>query len=179
MVDEDGHRLLNDDLFTQVQTFMVAGHETTSTAMTWTTLLLAKYPEIQQKVQEEIKGIIGKDEEITYEKLVRMKYLDNCIKESMRLYAPFIQLSRIALKDAQFGPYTIPEGTNVFVDICVAHTDGEFWKYAEKFNPERFDHISEQCFSDSYQSFRSCFSNLILFSAAFFFRNVCFSKPSF
>ncbi len=139
MVDEEGRKFTNDDLFAQVRTFMVAGHETTSMAMTWTTLLMAKYPEIQQKVQEEIKGIIGKDEEITYEKLCKMKYLDNCIKESMRLYPPALLVGRTALKDVQFGPYTVPKGTNVIMDICVAQRDGQFWKDPEKFNPDRFD----------------------------------------
>eukprot|EP00112_Aurelia_sp_Birch-Aquarium-sp1_P000792 Seg1077.10 transcript_id=Seg1077.10/GoldUCD/mRNA.D3Y31 product="Cytochrome P450 4F12" protein_id=Seg1077.10/GoldUCD/D3Y31 len=139
MKDDAGDKFADEDLNAQVRMFMIAGHETTSMSLTWTTLLLAKHPEFQERVRDEIRSILKDEEEITGDHLQKMKFLDHCIKESMRLYPAAIQTGRGCLVDVKIGPYEIPKGTVVFAGIASAHRDLEFWDDADQFNPDRYD----------------------------------------
>ena len=108
-------------------------------SLTWTTLLLAKHPEFQERAREEIRSVLNNEEEITSDHLQKMKFLDNCIKESMRLYPAAIQVGRTCMEDVKIGPYDIPKGTVVLAGIANAHRDLEFWDDADQFNPDRYD----------------------------------------
>ncbi len=139
MSQKEGMMYTDEDLFTQIEIFMIAGHETTSMALTWTILLLSKYPRVQSKVRNEIKEVIGDNEELTHDNLSKLKYLDNCIKESLRLYPPALHFARQPLKDIQIGSYAIPKGTLLFLHIGLAQRDERFWEQPNIFDPDRFD----------------------------------------
>ncbi|GFQ95239.1 cytochrome P450 4c3 [Trichonephila clavata] len=79
-----------EDIIEELITFIVAGHDTTSAAMTWTLYMLGLYPDIQKKVHEELDWIFGEDVKrpSTEDDLRDMKYLECVIKETLRLYPP-------------------------------------------------------------------------------------------
>ena len=108
-------------------------------SLTWAILLLSKHPEFQERARDEIRSILKDEEEITGDHLQKMKFLDNCIKESMRLYPVGIQIGREPREDIKIGSYEIPKGTMVALAVASAHRDLEFWDDADEFNPDRYD----------------------------------------
>lgn len=130
-------------IFSQVFGFMLAGHETTSLTMTWTIYLLSKYPEIQDKVRKEISSVLKSQTEIRWEDIDKLKYLDNCIRESLRMYPPGPFVGREPVKEEKFGPYTIPANTTLFVNFASLQRDPEFWTDPNVFNPDRFQSIGK------------------------------------
>lgn len=96
LIDSEGIR-------EEVDTFTFEGHDTTSSALTFTLLLLAHHPEAQKKILEELRGIKKDDENLNMTDLSQLKYLDRVIKESLRLYPPVPYLSRIISEDVVIG----------------------------------------------------------------------------
>lgn len=92
----DGKNLTNDEIRAEVDTFMFAGHDTTSSGISFAIYNIAKYPEIQENIFSEIKEITGTDKSkpITYKQLNELKYLDLVIKESMRVHPPIPYIGR-------------------------------------------------------------------------------------
>ncbi|KAK7031142.1 hypothetical protein VNI00_013750 [Paramarasmius palmivorus] len=87
----------DEDVLAQVPTFLVAGHETTSTAVTWALYLLTLYPEVQAKLREELVGVSTAMP--TMDELSALPYLDKFVREVLRLYPPVPATSREAVKD--------------------------------------------------------------------------------
>lgn len=100
---EDGRPLSNRSIREEVDTFMFEGHDTTAANMSFTLFLLASHPEVQKLVQEELDDIFGDDQErpIHMDDLAKMKYLESCIKESLRLYPSVPFISRTLKEDAE------------------------------------------------------------------------------
>ena len=137
---ENGVHIFNEkNVLSQTLSFMLAGHETTSMTMTWTVLLLAKYPEYQERAREEIRRVMGDRDEITLQDSKEMTFLANCIKESMRLYPVVMVINRETTKDAKFGKYTIPKNTKIQIDVASIHRNEKYWKNPNLFNPDRYD----------------------------------------
>jgi len=120
-----------------------AGHDTTTSSVTWTMYLLAHHQEVQQKLRQEIDAFVDElsqtDEKISMINIKKLKYLDCCIKESLRIYpsGPFIgRRGRQAVKINE--EITLPANINVIVFIHYMHTREHYFKNAQKFYPERF-----------------------------------------
>jgi cytochrome P450 len=139
MVDEEGdqqgmsRRQLRDELLT----LFIAGHETTSHALTWTFHLLAGHPDVAQKLQAEIDAVVGSDTP-RLSHLFQLPYLEQVLSESMRLYPPAYVLPRVAVEDACIGGYTLPKGADVVMWIYHTHHDARWFPDPERFDPERF-----------------------------------------
>ncbi|UJR23769.1 hypothetical protein I4U23_026745 [Adineta vaga] len=131
-------KTLNDkEILGQALVFLIAGYETTSVLMSFFFYIMAIQPAIQEKVYHEIQQEIG-DNEVTYEKLNELRYLDMVINETLRMYTPFIRTDRVASQDYQLGSYLIPKGSIINISIYPVHHDPEAWPEPEKFIPERF-----------------------------------------
>jgi cytochrome P450 len=118
--------------------FLLAGYETTSTALGFTAWLLAKHPQTQRRLQEELDAALpqgGADWDV----LSRLPYLDAVFHEALRVFPPVVSfVGRTCVEATQLGHLDIPKGTVVVVPTYSIHHDAEHWPQPELFDPERF-----------------------------------------
>lgn len=142
---QDGQVLSNDDIREEVDTFMFEGHDTTSAAISWSLLLLGSHPEIQDRCYEEIYEIFGDDDRpASMMDLQKMKYMECCIKEALRLYPSVPLIAREIKEDVDLGEYTIPAGTTAMIVTYMLHRNPEIYPKPEQFDPDRF--LPENCY---------------------------------
>lgn len=137
----DGVLLDDTSIREEVDTFMFAGHDTTSTAISFALLNLAKNPEIQQLVFEESKEVFENCSERTasMQDLNKMVYLEKVIKESLRLFPPVPSYSRKFREDVVLGGYTFPANVSTKIQIYAMARDPNLFSNPLKFDPSRFD----------------------------------------
>ncbi|XP_078346495.1 cytochrome P450 4F3-like [Oculina patagonica] len=119
--DEDGNGLSEEEITSEVMTFMFAGHDTTASSISWTLYNLARFPEHQEKCREEIDEVLGNNEEFEWNDLGKLKYVHLCIKESNRLYSVVSQVSRLLEKPYEIDGKLVPKGTMVASQIFALH----------------------------------------------------------
>lgn len=135
--DEDGSRMSDKQLRDEVMTFLLAGHETTALALSWSWHLLAHNPEGERKLHEEVDRVLaGRAPE--FSDLRSLSYTERVIKESMRLYPPAWSLARTVVKQFAIAGYTIPSGANVVMSTWIMHHDARYFPDPYKFNPDRW-----------------------------------------
>jgi len=141
---EDETPLDRKQLMDELITLFVAGHETTSNALTWTFYLIAKYPEVQARLQKELDLVVG-GQTPTFEDLEALTYTEMVIKESMRLYSPVWTLNcRQANDDVVVGDYLFPKDKVLFISPYANHYNPRFFKDPDAFDPERFSPENEK-----------------------------------
>ncbi|KAG0427794.1 hypothetical protein HPB47_025175 [Ixodes persulcatus] len=120
--------------------FLAAGYETTATSLAFVIHLLAKYPEEQDRILNELNKVFpGKDQDLTYDGVHELKRLDMVICESLRLYPPVVLfVSRHCREGTTIMGQFIPAETNIIVPTWHIHHDPEHWPEPFKFDPERF-----------------------------------------
>lgn len=137
--NENKNLLTDQDIREEVDTFMFEGHDTTASGISWTLYMLGCYPDVQEKVYDEMISIFnGSDRPATLTDLNEMKYLERVIKESMRIFPPVPTLGRILSEDVQLDQYLIPKGTSVTIQVYYLHRDPRFFPEPERFDPDRF-----------------------------------------
>jgi cytochrome P450 len=133
---------MSDDLIRdQLLTMLIAGHDTSTALLAWTLYLLGRYPDVMARVQDEVDRVLGANIP-TFDQLNQLQYLEQVIKETLRLYPPIHLGMRIAATDLAFQGYRIPAGTRVMYSIYLTHRHQQYWPQPERFDPERFS--SEQ-----------------------------------
>ncbi|HEV2494774.1 MAG TPA: cytochrome P450 [Terriglobia bacterium] len=135
--DEDGRRMTDTQLRDEAMTLFLAGHETTALALSWTWYLLARYPDVERKLQTELREVLG-GRAPAVDDLPRLPYTERVIKESMRLYSPAYVIARIALSDCDISGYHVPRGASLVMSQWVMHRDPRYWDDPERFNPDRW-----------------------------------------
>nr|KAG5701092.1 hypothetical protein BaRGS_002568 [Batillaria attramentaria] len=136
---ETGMGLSQLQLRDHVMTFMLAGHETTASTLSWILLVLSQRPDIQQKAREEVMSELpGSGQPITYQDLEKLTYVTCVVKETLRLYPPAPVIMREAAQDDVVCGYAIPQGTVVTISIGALHRNPAYWDRPEEFRPERF-----------------------------------------
>uniref|UniRef100_A0A2M4AQH9 Putative cytochrome n=1 Tax=Anopheles triannulatus TaxID=58253 RepID=A0A2M4AQH9_9DIPT len=137
----DGQPLSDTDIREEVDTFMFAGHETTTSCISFACYHLSRNPAIQQKVYEEIQEIIGPDAahiELTNSTLQDLRYLDLVIKETLRMNPSVPIFGRRSAGDMIIDGVPVPKGMQFDVHIYAMHNDPELYPEPERFDPERF-----------------------------------------
>jgi cytochrome P450 len=120
-----------------VVTFLMAGHETTAQALTWTLYLLALFPEWQEKVREEVLSVIG-TRPIGGDEIGKLPRLDAVFQEAMRLYPPAPTLMRRTLGPVSLGGIELDAGATIIIPIYVVHRHRLLWRDPLRFDPSRF-----------------------------------------
>ncbi|XP_017054594.1 probable cytochrome P450 4d14 isoform X2 [Drosophila ficusphila] len=136
----DGAPLSNEDIREEVDTFMFEGHDTTTSSIAFTCYLLARHPEVQARVFQEVRDVIGDDKSapVTMQLLGELKYLECVIKESLRLFPSVPLIGRHITQDTVLDGKLIPANSDVLIMIYHAQRDPDYFPEPEKFLPERF-----------------------------------------
>jgi cytochrome P450 len=126
------------ELHDQTMVMFQAGHETTATAMTWWSGLIARHPEVAERVHTEVDAVL-QGQTPTPATLQQMPWLQASLKEALRLYPPAaILFTRRALQDIQVGPWTVPQGHLIAFTPYVIQRDPRWFESPDDFKPERF-----------------------------------------
>jgi cytochrome P450 len=130
----DPQRVLRDEIVT----FLMAGHETTAKALTWSTHLLAQHPEVEARVRAEAVAAFDGGEPFTARTLDALGYTWQVIQEVMRLYPPVWLMSRRTSRPLEIGGAVIPAGVLVVVSPYLLHRHPDHWTNPLTFDPDRF-----------------------------------------
>jgi len=115
----------------EILILLIAGHETTANALSWTLYLLANH-------RDELEKLRMATLNLTVDECVRHDYLNAVINESMRLYPPAWISDRVSLEDDTYRHYTFPGNTIIILFYYGLHRDKKYWEHPTAFNPERF-----------------------------------------
>ncbi|XP_062999317.1 cytochrome P450 2W1-like [Elgaria multicarinata webbii] len=126
------------NVLASVLDLVMAGTETTATTLQWAILLMMKYPEIQRKVQEEIKRVLGAGRLPTFEDKKQMPFANAVVHEVQRFASVVPQLPRCTAVDTHFRGYFIPKGTTVIPSLTSVLYDKTQWETPNRFNPNHF-----------------------------------------
>ena len=140
-IDEEGNRLTAPQMMDHLLTLFVAGHETLANALTWACYLLAQHPHVTSKLLYELESQPG-GKAPTPAELDRLPYLEQVVKEVLRLYPPAASLSRIARKPFEWKGYAFHAGDIIMYSPYVSHRMPDQFAEPEVFRPERFDPVS-------------------------------------
>jgi cytochrome P450 len=135
--DESGEALSDQELRNELLTFLVAGHETTALALTWTLYLLSKSPTVARQMRAEAAAVLGRDRP-TLERARELGLTHRVVDESMRLFPPAPIVGRTAMSEDEIGGYRVAAGTDVVLSPWVTHRIAEVWPNPEGFDPDRF-----------------------------------------
>lgn len=159
---EDGTPMSRQQLVDEVMILFAAGHETTANALSFTLFLLAKHPEVQEKLYREVREIVSADEYII-DQFKNLSYTKSVIEESMRIYPPAYFIDREAIEDDQIDLVELGKGSLVLMSVFELHRHSDFWIDPEKFSPERFEENSTKDYASYYYPFgagpRMCIGN--------------------
>lgn len=139
--DDDGIGMTDDELIGQASLIFVAGHETSSNALTWTLFLLSQHPRVLADLRDELAGEL-RGAAPALEQLGRLPLLERVIKESMRLLPPATFMMRYTTRPTRLGPYALPTGATITVSPYITHHLPELYPAPERFDPARWETIA-------------------------------------
>ncbi|MFB4298279.1 cytochrome P450 [Actinomadura sp. NTSP31] len=129
--------LSDAELRDEVLTLLLAGHETTAAALTWTLILLSRYPAARDRLEAEVDGVLG-DGLPDAKELDRLPWTRAVLSESMRLYPPAWTIERDAVADDDVAGAEVSAGSTVAISPYLLHRNPDLWPDPEGFRPERF-----------------------------------------
>lgn len=151
---KQSEKLDDEELLGQMTSFLLAGHETTSTQTTWALWALASRPQVVEQLRNEIEQVFGDRNEISHDELIEMQYLDCVSKEMLRCYSPVTSTIRHAYKDdiiplgssyptkdgqRTFNSVPIQKGSEIIIPIQVLNKSKSIWgENAFEFDPSRW-----------------------------------------
>lgn len=149
VLEDNGRKrkLTEDEMVSLCVEFATAGGDTSSSTFLWIMANVVKYQDIQAKLLEEIKGIVGDVDEVNEEDLPKMPYLKGVILEALRRHPPgHFVLSHKTTEDVELGGYIIPKGATFNIMTSEIAHDPKIWDEPMKFKPERFLEKKEAAF---------------------------------
>ncbi len=139
----DGHGMSDELVLSESMQLLVAGHETSSNALSWLLYLLSSRPDCVDRVRQEFDSVLG-ERALSYSDVPKFEFTTQVILEALRLYPPFWMVDRMALADDHAGDFDIPQGSTVVVFIYGVHHSPQYWENPESFEPERFTKVREK-----------------------------------
>jgi cytochrome P450 len=132
--DDDGAPLTDEELRDELVTLLVAGHETTATALAWALRRIAARPDVERRLRAEIEAAAP----LSPEKISKLEYLDAVIRESLRLDPVIPVVGRVLKEPARIGGWDLPAGAGVLCSIYLAHRRAATYANPHDFDPDRF-----------------------------------------
>jgi cytochrome P450 len=134
--DDGSGSLSSEDIRNEMVTFVLAGHETTANALTWTFYLLAKHTDLQRRAAKEIEEVCG-DRTPQADDLAALPFTTAVFQETLRLYPPVPLFGRRVVEDATLGGYEVPRGATVLLSPYITQRNEQSFPNAEAFDPAR------------------------------------------
>jgi cytochrome P450 len=135
--DEAGEALGDDDIRNELITMVLAGHETTSSALTWAWYLLSRDERATKRLHDELETVLA-GRAPSVDDVPKLRYTAAVFDEALRLYPPASAFGRRPVEDVVLGGYRIPKGTSVFVSPYVTHRNAKYFPDPDAFVPERW-----------------------------------------
>jgi cytochrome P450 len=139
----DGKSMSDELVVSESMQLLVAGHETSSNALSWTLYLLSTRPDCVERIRDEFDCVLG-EKPLGFSDVPKFEFTTQVINEALRLYPPFWMVDRMALADDRAGDVDIPAGSTVVVFIYGTHHSQRHWENPENFDPERFSKANEK-----------------------------------
>ena len=134
--EDDGTGLTDREVRDEVMTLLLAGHETTANALTWTWYELGRHPELAARVAAEVREVVG-DRDVTAADLPALPLTAAVIDEAMRLHPPAYVVGREALTDVELGGHALAARSIVVINIRGIHRRADYYPDPLAFRPER------------------------------------------
>lgn len=135
---ETGRPLSDKAIRDELLVFLLAGHDTTSTTLTYALWALGHHPEMQARVAAEASAAAA-DWTLSVESVPLLPYTTQVVHEALRLCPPAPAIGRMAMRDVVVDGFRIPAGTNLLVGVYALHRDPALWEDPTRFEPDRFD----------------------------------------
>jgi cytochrome P450 len=153
----------DQDLRDHVISLMIAGHETTATALCWLFTLLETHPDAKSKVLNEIESHVNSNQ-LDLDTVEKLEYLHMVIQEALRIYPPFWIMGRVAIEDDVLLGHPIKKGDRIQINPYFTHHNPRYWENPEEFKPERFSKenigkINEYVYLPFGKGPRTCLGN--------------------
>jgi cytochrome P450 len=139
----DGEGMSDALVLSESMQLLVAGHETSSNALSWLLYLLSSRPDCLERVREEFDSVLD-GAPLSFMDVPKFAFTTQVIMEALRLYPPFWMIDREAVADDRVGEVVIPAGSTVIVYVYGAHHAPRYWENPESFDPERFTKANEK-----------------------------------
>jgi cytochrome P450 len=139
----DGQGMSDELILSESMQLLVAGHETSSNALSWLLYLLSSRPDCLERVRQEFDTVLG-DAPLGYSEVAKFEFATQVIMEALRLYPPFWMVDRMAVADDRVGDIAIPRGSMVIVYVYGAHHAPRYWQNPENFDTDRFTKANEK-----------------------------------
>ncbi|SEO21143.1 Cytochrome P450 [Halorientalis persicus] len=136
---DDGERMDDEQIRDELVTFLLAGHETTAAALTWTWYLLANNPGVHERLHDRVADadptdVVG----FSAGAAGSESFVKQCVQEAMRIYPPVPVITREAIDRDEIAGYEVPAGAEVVLSQFVVHRDPDLWEDPLAYRPERF-----------------------------------------
>ncbi len=135
--EETGEAMSREQVGDELMTFMLAGHETTSNALSWTWQHLSLNPWARQRMFDEVDRVVG-DRTPTMDDVESLPWTRACVEEAMRITPPVWMVGRRAREDDEINGFHVPAGSSLMVLITMIHRDPAVWVNPEGYDPTRF-----------------------------------------
>ncbi len=139
----DGEGMSDELVLSESMQLLVAGHETSSNALSWMLYLLSTHPDCLERVRAEFDTVLG-GAPLHFSDVPKFEFTTQVIMEALRLYPPFWMIDREAVADDRVGEVAIPAGSMVIVYVYGAHHAPRSWENPESFDPGRFSKANEK-----------------------------------
>ncbi len=139
----DGQGMSDELVLSESMQLLVAGHETSSNALSWLLYLLSSRPDCLERLRREFDSVLG-EQPLGHGDVPKFEFATQVIQEALRLYPPFWMIDRMAVADDRVGDLPIPRGSTVIVFVYGAHHAPGYWQSPESFDPGRFTKANEK-----------------------------------
>ncbi len=136
--DKQGKPYTDDELLDELMTLIVAGFETSANTLNWVWYLVAKHPDVEQKLIAEAAECVPTVSAIASDSLAAMEYTQQVLEETLRLYPPVWLFTRRSTELDELEDFDVPPDTDIYLSPYILHRTAHYWPDPDRFDPDRF-----------------------------------------